>query len=113
MRYRTLGPLKVVRDSDIVDLGVLEQRALLALLLIHANEVVSTDRIIDELWVTARGGIGRRRCGVRSSPPDHCRVEGSTVGVGRPSARPRSTGCDRRNDCAEVATHMTSTPSRS
>ena len=53
-----LGPLEVVRYAEIVDLGVLKQRALLALLLIHANEVVSTDRIIDELW---GDGAGRDR----------------------------------------------------
>jgi len=31
-------------------LGGAKQRAVLALLLLHANEVVSTDRLIDELW---------------------------------------------------------------
>lgn len=50
LQYRILGPVQVVRDEQVIDLGVLKQRALLALLLIHANDVVSTDRIIDELW---------------------------------------------------------------
>lgn len=53
-----LGPVEVARGDSIVDLGVLKQRALLALLLINANEVVSTDRIIDELW---RESTGRDR----------------------------------------------------
>ncbi|NNE95810.1 MAG: protein kinase [Acidimicrobiales bacterium] len=53
-----LGPLEVSRDGEVFDLGVLKQRALLALLLINANEVVSTDRIIDELW---GDGAGRNR----------------------------------------------------
>ncbi|MFW2380392.1 MAG: BTAD domain-containing putative transcriptional regulator, partial [Acidimicrobiales bacterium] len=58
LQYRLLGPLEVSRGDDVLDLGVLKQRALLALLLINANEVVSTDRIIDELW---GDGAGRDR----------------------------------------------------
>ncbi|MGI9624291.1 MAG: BTAD domain-containing putative transcriptional regulator, partial [Acidimicrobiales bacterium] len=50
MHFRALGPLEVIRDGEVVDLGPLKQRSLLALLLIQANEVVSTDRIIEELW---------------------------------------------------------------
>ncbi len=33
-----------------VELGGAKQRAVLAILLLHANEVVSSDRLIDELW---------------------------------------------------------------
>ena len=50
MEYRVLGPVEVHRDGEPVALGPYKQRALLALLLINANQVVSTDRIIDELW---------------------------------------------------------------
>jgi DNA-binding SARP family transcriptional activator/WD40 repeat protein len=50
VEYRMLGPVEVRRDGAPLDLGVYKQRALLALLLVHANQVVSTDRIIDELW---------------------------------------------------------------
>jgi YVTN family beta-propeller protein len=50
MDYRILGPLEV-RDSDRpLALGGEKQRALLALLLLHAGEVVSADRLIDDLW---------------------------------------------------------------
>lgn len=50
MEFRLLGPLEVVdRDSALV-LGGGKQRALLAVLLLHANEVVSTDRLLDDLW---------------------------------------------------------------
>jgi DNA-binding SARP family transcriptional activator len=48
--FRILGPLEVVDEGRIVALGGQKQRALLALLLINAGEVVSTDRLIDELW---------------------------------------------------------------
>ena len=40
----------MVDDDRPVALGGGRQRALLALLLLHANEVVSTDRLLDELW---------------------------------------------------------------
>ena len=50
MDYRVLGPLEV-RDGDrSLGLGGDKQRALLAILLLHANEVVSADRLIDDLW---------------------------------------------------------------
>src|SRR5579864_6927061 len=46
MRFLVLGPL----EAGDVELGAGRQRALLAFLLIHAGEVVSTDRLIDALW---------------------------------------------------------------
>ncbi|MGI9607513.1 MAG: BTAD domain-containing putative transcriptional regulator [Acidimicrobiales bacterium] len=49
VEYRLLGPVEVSRDGAVVPLGRRAQM-LLALLLINANEVVSTDRIIDQLW---------------------------------------------------------------
>jgi predicted ATPase/class 3 adenylate cyclase len=45
-----LGPLEVVREGEPVRLGSAQQRRLLTALLIHANEVVSSDRLIDVLW---------------------------------------------------------------
>ena len=50
MEFRILGPLEVVSDGQVLDLGGAKQRTLLAVLLIHANEVVSQDRLIDALW---------------------------------------------------------------
>jgi len=50
MEYRVLGPFDVRRGGERLALGSFKQRSLLALLLIHANEVVSSDRLIDELW---------------------------------------------------------------
>jgi DNA-binding SARP family transcriptional activator len=50
MEYRLLGPLEL-RDGDrLRPLAGPKQRALLALLLLNANRVVSRDRLIDELW---------------------------------------------------------------
>ena len=50
MEFRILGPLEVVEQGRALRLGGARQRALLALLLTRANEVVSADRLIDELW---------------------------------------------------------------
>src|SRR3954471_5297320 len=50
MEFRILGPLEVADDGRPLALGGTKQRALLALLLLRANEVVSRDRLIDELW---------------------------------------------------------------
>ena len=50
MEFRILGPLEVLSDGQAVDLGGAKQRALLAVLLLYANHVVSRDRLIDALW---------------------------------------------------------------
>ena len=50
MEFRILGPLEVLADGHRIDLGPYKQRALLALLLIHVDRVVPTDRILEELW---------------------------------------------------------------
>jgi DNA-binding SARP family transcriptional activator len=48
--FRILGPLEVREGEREVALGRGKQRALLALLLLHRDQVLSTDRIVDELW---------------------------------------------------------------
>ena len=50
MYFRILGPLEVDDDGRSVELGGARQRALLAILLLHRNEVVSADRLIEELY---------------------------------------------------------------
>ena len=50
MEFRVLGPLEVVHDGHEVSPRGSKPRALLALLLLHPNEVVPSDRLIDELW---------------------------------------------------------------
>jgi SARP family transcriptional regulator, regulator of embCAB operon len=45
-----LGPLQVIADGRELPLGSLQQRAVLALLLINRGEPVSRDRFVDELW---------------------------------------------------------------
>jgi class 3 adenylate cyclase/DNA-binding SARP family transcriptional activator len=50
LEFRILGSLEVVAAGETVLLGSAQQRAVLALLLIHAPEPVSLGRLIDELW---------------------------------------------------------------
>ena len=50
IEFRLLGPLEVYRDGECVGIPGAKPRALLAMLLLHTGEVVSTDRLIDALW---------------------------------------------------------------
>ena len=51
MDFRLLGPVEVLGDDgEPVALGGKRPRALLSLLLLHPNEAVSTDRLIDAVW---------------------------------------------------------------
>ena len=50
MEFRILGPLEVVDEERPLALKGSRVRALLVLLLTSANQVVSADRLIDDLW---------------------------------------------------------------
>jgi YVTN family beta-propeller protein len=50
MDFRILGSFEVWVGDRLVGLGGEKPRALLAILLLHRNEVVSADRLIDDLW---------------------------------------------------------------
>ena len=50
VRFRVLGPFEVEVDGRPLDAGPPKQRALLAILAVHAGRVVSVDTIIEELW---------------------------------------------------------------
>jgi DNA-binding SARP family transcriptional activator len=48
--FRILGPLEVIEAGQLVPLAGARQRALLAILVLHVGEALSSDRLIDELW---------------------------------------------------------------
>jgi len=50
VHYRLLGPLEVSDGDRPLVLGEGRQRSVLTLLLLHRNEAVSSDRLIDALW---------------------------------------------------------------
>ena len=53
LEVRVLGPLDVLVDGASVPLGGPKQRALLAFLVLHRNEVVSAERLLDAIWATS------------------------------------------------------------
>ena len=50
VRFRVLGSLEVEVDGVAAELGGTRQRTVLAVLLLHANEPVATDRLVSESW---------------------------------------------------------------
>src|SRR5690349_11416740 len=50
MQLRVLGPIEASTDGRSLNLGGAKQRAVLAMLCLEPNQVVSTDRLIDGLW---------------------------------------------------------------
>ena len=50
MEFRLLGPLEVCRDGERLVLGGPKQRAVLAILVLHANEVVPRGRLLADVW---------------------------------------------------------------
>ncbi len=50
MEFRVLGPLEVVSDGRSIPIDAPKQSALLAVLLLHANEVVSMDLLMNAVW---------------------------------------------------------------
>jgi DNA-binding SARP family transcriptional activator len=48
--FRVLGPLEVRRNGEVIPIPAPKQRALLGVLLLHANEPVAQDELIDLLW---------------------------------------------------------------
>jgi YVTN family beta-propeller protein len=53
LEFRVLGPIEVSDDGRDLALGGPKQRALLADLVLNAGSIVSTDRLIDDLWADA------------------------------------------------------------
>ena len=81
--FRLLGPLEVWEDGREILLGTGRQRALLGLLLVHANEAMSADRLIEELWAGSppasaqkvlQGYVSQLR---RALPPETIVTQGS------------------------------------
>ncbi len=67
VEFRILGPLEVCEgDSPLTPSGA-ALRALLAILLLHANEVVSIDRLLDALWADGPPASGAAALHVRVS----------------------------------------------
>jgi hypothetical protein len=83
MDFHILGPLEALDEGRAVALGGNKQRALLAVLLLHANKTLSTDRLIDELW----GGAPARHRGEDGAGSYLPAAQGARGGGGQRLAR--------------------------
>lgn len=50
MELRLLGPIEITNEGGVVDVGGRQRLTALMVLLVHRGEVVTTDRLITELW---------------------------------------------------------------
>ncbi len=66
VEFRVLGPVEAARDGRTLSLGGTRQRALLAVLLIDANQVVSTSRLIEEVFAAEHSAttVNRLQVGI-------------------------------------------------
>ena len=67
MEFRILGPIEVLDDGVTLPVGGSKQRALLAILLLHANEAVSADRLVEMMWADDAPASGAAALHVRVS----------------------------------------------
>src|SRR5262245_66015303 len=75
LSFHVLGRLEAYDGGVELDLGPRKQRAVLAVLLLNANHVVSTERLIDDLWgdsppSTARSALQVYVAGLRKALRD-------------------------------------------
>ena len=94
MEFRLLGPLEVIGDDgEPIALGGPRPRALLTLLLLHPNEVVSVDRLVDGVWGEAPPASAQNALQVHvhalrgALGPDLTRAPGYRVSVGERGGR--------------------------
>ena len=109
MDFRILGPLEAHDGDKRLALGGAKQRALLGLLLLHANETVSSDRLVDELW--AGEGLSERLEGAAGG--GLAPAQGDRAGSGDGQGEPGSWSLARRGtSCVSSPASSTSTASR-
>jgi DNA-binding SARP family transcriptional activator len=58
--FRVLGPVQILADGRQLDIGDRKQRLVLGILLLEANQLVPTERLVDLLWPDAPPPSARR-----------------------------------------------------
>jgi DNA-binding SARP family transcriptional activator len=99
--FAILGPLEVRRGGTLVHVGGPRQRALLALLLCHANRVVSRDELIEELLAGQPPGSAGRMLQVQISRLRQALADGD----GQPRVVARPPGYLLRVEDGELDLH--------
>jgi len=102
MDFRILGPIEAIEHDRPVALGGAKQRALLGMLLLHAGEVVSSDRLIDELWRGERHEEALKALQVAVSRLRKALEPDRPGGVDRRLIQTRSPGYELRVDPERV-----------
>ena len=100
MEFRILGPLEVVEDGQPLDVGGAKQRTLLACLLLHVNEAVSTDRLLDALWEDAPPARAHKALQVYVS---QLRKLIGTASAGDEAARLSAARCRRQSSISSAS----------
>ncbi|MDP9255799.1 MAG: AfsR/SARP family transcriptional regulator, partial [Actinomycetota bacterium] len=84
LEFRILGPLEAIDGDRVLTPGGAIQRALLAILLLNANRVVSADQLIDQLWGEQPPSSGTTALQVRVSQLRKALGDGASLIVTRP-----------------------------
>src|SRR5579863_4584330 len=84
MEFRILGPLEVADGDAVAALPGVKQRALLAVLLLNANQVVSAERLVEELWAGRSPESARAALQVRVSQLRKALGDGGAALITRP-----------------------------
>ena len=96
LEYRILGPVEVWSGNQEIDVGGRKARTLLAVLLLHANDLVSADQLADDLWDDAPPASAARDAAhprVASAVPAERRFgRGGGVAPFHPGVRVRPQG---------------------
>ena len=82
MKFQVLGPLEVTCGGRPLAVGGARTRAVLAMLLVNANRVVSADRLAGELWP----GLDRARAAANLQVRLVGAAQGAAAGRGGGSA---------------------------
>ena len=81
LEFGVLGPLEARRDGAPIRLGGARQRALLALLVLRANELVRVEELVDELFGAERSEVAANSVRVAVSRLRRLLGNGGTGGV--------------------------------
>jgi DNA-binding SARP family transcriptional activator/tetratricopeptide (TPR) repeat protein len=87
MEFRLLGAVQVTVDGHVVELGGWQRRALLAMLLLHANRTVPADRLVAMLWPAGPPRSAARNLQVRVSQVRRLLTDGRRLAFREPGYR--------------------------